>query len=75
MNADPDQTAPDGPEQSDLGLHCLALHLHLMDAFICKTFTVIILCVPSFKILTISEKYEVNREVRCLSQRRTYRKK
>ena len=30
-NADPDQNAPRGEEQSDQGLHCLLFRLHLLD--------------------------------------------
>ena len=30
-SADPDQTAP---EQSDQGLHCLQVHLHLLNALL-----------------------------------------
>ena len=31
-SADPDQTAP--KEQSDQGLHCLPVHLYLLDVFL-----------------------------------------
>ena len=34
-SADPDQTAPRGEEQSDLGLHCLPFHLHRLDSLLC----------------------------------------
>ena len=31
-SADPDQTAPRGAEQSDLGLHCLPFRLNRLDS-------------------------------------------
>ena len=38
-SVDPDQTAPRGAEQSDLGLHCLPFRLHRLDSLLYGTAT------------------------------------